>query len=66
MEALEEYRRARERLVEEIGVEPGPELRRLHEAILRQDPSLEPPAPRPELPRELDGAAAPRLVGRER
>ena len=38
------------RLVEEIGVEPGPELRRLHEAILRQHPSLEPPAPRPELP----------------
>ena len=65
VEALEEYRRARERLVEEIGVEPGPELRRLHEAILRQDPSLEPPAPRPELPQELDGAAAPRLVGRE-
>ena len=64
-EALEEYRRARERLVEEIGVEPAPELRRLHEAILRQDPSLEPPAPRPELPRELDSAAAPRLVGRD-
>ena len=28
-------------LVEQIGVEPGPELRRLHEAILRQDPSLD-------------------------
>lgn len=40
-EALEAYRQARARLVEEIGVEPGPELRRLHEAILRQDPSLE-------------------------
>ena len=64
-EALEEYRRARERLVEEIGVEPAPELRRLHEAILRQDPSLEPPASRPELPRELDSAAALRLVGRD-
>ena len=33
-------RRART-LVEEIGVEPAPELRRLHEAILRQDPSLD-------------------------
>jgi WD40 repeat protein/DNA-binding SARP family transcriptional activator len=65
VEALEEYRRARERLVEEIGVEPGPDVRRLHEAILRQDPSLEPPSPRPELPRELDPAAAPRLVGRD-
>ena len=28
-------------LVEQIGVEPGPELRRLHEAILRQDAGLE-------------------------
>ena len=64
VEALEEYRHARERLVEEIGVEPGPELRRMHEAILRQDPSLEAPATRPELPRELDATAAPRLVGR--
>jgi WD40 repeat protein len=65
VEALDEYRQARERLVEEIGVEPGPELRRLHEAVLRQDPSLDPPAPRPELPRELDAAASPRLVGRD-
>ena len=40
-EALEGFRSARGVLVEEIGVEPGPELRRLHEAILRQDPSLE-------------------------
>ncbi len=43
-DALEAYRHARAILVEEIGVEPGPELRRLHEAILRQDASLEPPA----------------------
>lgn len=42
-EALEAYRTARTTLVEQIGVEPGPELRRMHEAILRQDPSLEPP-----------------------
>jgi peptide/nickel transport system substrate-binding protein len=41
-EALEAYRYARELLVGEIGVEPGPELRRVHEAILRQDPSLAP------------------------
>jgi DNA-binding SARP family transcriptional activator len=33
-EALAAYRDARATLVEEIGVEPGPELRRLHEAIL--------------------------------
>ena len=42
-DSLEAYRTARTTLVEQIGVEPGPELRRLHEAILRQDPSLEPP-----------------------
>jgi len=42
-EALEAYRAARATLVEQIGVEPGPELRRMQEAILRQDPSLEPP-----------------------
>ena len=40
-DALEAYRQARTALVERMGVEPGPELRRLHEAILRQDESLE-------------------------
>ena len=40
-EALEAYRDARRTLVEEVGVEPGPELRELHEAMLRQDPALE-------------------------
>jgi ABC-type transport system substrate-binding protein/DNA-binding SARP family transcriptional activator len=36
-EALEAYTAARRVLVDEIGVEPGPELRALHDAILRQD-----------------------------
>jgi DNA-binding SARP family transcriptional activator len=45
-EALEAYRDARRELVEDVGVEPGPQLRRLHEAILQHDPSLE-PEPRP-------------------
>ena len=40
-DALEAYREARRALVEQIGVEPGPELQRLHEAILRQDPALD-------------------------
>ena len=40
-EALEAYRQARSALVEEIGVEPGAELRRLHDAILAQDPALD-------------------------
>jgi YVTN family beta-propeller protein len=42
-EALAAYRQARRVLVEEIGVEPGPELRRLHDAVLRQDPALDAP-----------------------
>jgi energy-coupling factor transporter ATP-binding protein EcfA2 len=62
--ALQAFRDARETLVDEVGVEPGPELRRLHEAILRQDPGLELEADR-ELPRELDAAAAPPLAGRD-
>ena len=34
------YQRARDALVEELGVDPGPELRHLEAAILAQDPSL--------------------------
>jgi DNA-binding SARP family transcriptional activator/Tfp pilus assembly protein PilF len=36
-EALDSYAAVRRRLVDELGVEPGPELRRLHGAILRHD-----------------------------
>jgi WD40 repeat protein/DNA-binding SARP family transcriptional activator len=64
-EALELYRQAREVLVEEIGTEPGAELQSLHAAILAQDPSLQAPPPREELPRELEGGS-PILAGRER
>lgn len=38
--ALSVYRDARRRLVDELGIEPAPELRRLEQAILAQDPSL--------------------------
>jgi WD40 repeat protein/DNA-binding SARP family transcriptional activator len=56
-DALEAYRRARTALVEAIGVEPGPELRRLQEAVLRQDPSLEAPVADHAPTRVLDHAA---------
>ncbi|GAA4063831.1 AfsR/SARP family transcriptional regulator [Nonomuraea soli] len=37
-EALEVYRRTRALFVEELGIEPGPVLRRLHQAILTGEP----------------------------
>ncbi|MET0974010.1 MAG: BTAD domain-containing putative transcriptional regulator, partial [Thermoleophilaceae bacterium] len=63
-DALDAYRHARTTLVDAIGVEPGPELRRLHEAILRQDPALEqPPADVGAFPPELDFGTP--MAGRE-
>ena len=64
-EALETYLGARRTLVEEIGVEPGPELRGLHDAMLRQDRSLDVEAAAPELPCELDTISATPLAGRD-
>jgi len=61
-DALDAYRQARSALVEAIGVEPGPELRRLQEAILRQDPALE--APAAELRKRVDAAAGQTADGR--
>lgn len=42
-DALETYREARRVLVDELGLEPGSELRELEQAILRQDPALDRP-----------------------
>ncbi|MFB9368148.1 AfsR/SARP family transcriptional regulator [Kitasatospora albolonga] len=59
-EALAAYRALHERLVTDLGVEPTPELRRLHGRMLRQDRTLETPSaagPRPvrQLPRAVPG-----------
>ena len=63
-QALQAFRQARSALVEQIGVEPGPALRELHDAILRQDPQLDLPALESEpLPAELYAGTP--LVGRE-
>jgi len=51
-EALAAYQEAREHLIGELGVEPGPELQRLEHAILSADPALRPS------PHEAAGATA--------
>ncbi|HKT43832.1 MAG TPA: BTAD domain-containing putative transcriptional regulator [Gaiellaceae bacterium] len=50
-DALEAYRVARDAFADELGIEPGRELRDLHQRILQQDPALDlaraDPAPPP-------------------
>jgi DNA-binding SARP family transcriptional activator len=45
-DALAAYHAARGALVDELGIEPGRRLRALQQAILEQDPALDPPATR--------------------
>jgi predicted ATPase/DNA-binding SARP family transcriptional activator len=62
-EALELYEKTRVSLVEELGLDPGRDLQRLQQRILRQDPSLDwspPPPTRTNLPEPLTS-----FVGRE-
>jgi peptide/nickel transport system substrate-binding protein len=64
-EALEAYRDAREALVE-LGIEPGEELRALHQAILEHDPRIAaPPAAATGVSERQDGEA-PTASGRGR
>lgn len=65
-DALRVYQEAREVLVEELGIEPGPALRALEERILAQDPALDHrPPPGAALPEELPVAGPPSaFVGR--
>lgn len=41
-DAMETFRDARSRFIDELGIDPGPDLQELHDAILRDDPSLAP------------------------
>jgi DNA-binding SARP family transcriptional activator len=42
-EALQAYRDARDALAEELGIDPGSELSRIHQQVLAMDPALDPP-----------------------
>lgn len=64
-DALDVYRRARRRLREELALEPGPELRGLEAAVIRQDPSLALESAEMRARLHLP-ARATELVGRER
>src|SRR5215210_5336142 len=64
-EALEAYNRARARL-DELGIEPSPELKRLQSQILKQDPALQAAAQRPALARSPEAGRAERDGRRRR
>ncbi|MEU5692817.1 BTAD domain-containing putative transcriptional regulator [Actinosynnema sp. NPDC020468] len=67
-DALEHHRAFRERLVEELGVDPGPALQELHRRILVADPGLAGAAPgqvTPGLPTPGRGVAGQEAAGRQ-
>ncbi len=70
-EALTSYEDLRARLAEELGIDPSPELRALHQAMLRQDTELGSrreagsDVPAPQAHSNLPNALTP-LIGRER
>jgi len=55
-DALQSYRRARELLLEELGLDPSPPLQELERAILSHDPSLVAPAAQGERLAQRQGA----------
>ncbi|TDD65339.1 AfsR/SARP family transcriptional regulator [Jiangella aurantiaca] len=63
-EALDAYEEFRRGLADELGLDPGPELAALHQAILEQDPDLAPAPARPRRPR-TNLAQPPPLIGRD-
>ncbi|HCT75940.1 MAG TPA: SARP family transcriptional regulator, partial [Micromonosporaceae bacterium] len=64
-EALQTYRRAHRRFVEDLGVEPGPVLRELEQRILRGESAGPVRSTGPALPRQLPPATA-AITGRDK
>ena len=69
-EALAAYQQARKTLSSEVGVDPGPRLKELHNQILTSDPALgitaaatTRPGPEPVVPRQLPSSMA-HFIGR--
>ena len=61
-DALEAFHAARAALVDELGIEPGRELRRLHQRILNQDVDLDAITARPRASEEEQGNEDPPAV----
>lgn len=57
--ALDVFAMARRTLADELGLDPGPELRRLHQAVLRRDADLMTPTVPPAAPVAVSSAAPP-------
>ncbi|HVP75976.1 MAG TPA: BTAD domain-containing putative transcriptional regulator [Gaiellaceae bacterium] len=63
-DALAAYQNARQALVAELGLEPGPQLQQLHAAILRQEARLHPAAAAASPEEHVEQVAAALLAGR--
>jgi predicted ATPase/DNA-binding SARP family transcriptional activator len=63
-DALTAYQAARETLLDQLGIEPGPELARVEQAVLLQDPWLEATVPAARTRSVLPAPAHP-LIGRQ-
>lgn len=68
-EALEVFRAGRRLLVDELGIEPGPQLQAMERAVLQQDPGLTAlpcrrnSRPTPSLPAQTPGGSASTMCG---
>ncbi len=62
-DALNAYQRARDVLLNELGVEPGPELRAIEAAVLAHDPALQAPQPASPTSAPPGGTVAARSTG---